>query len=79
NCQSGAWSGMGIGDVSFSQTVRQGQSVNIGVHTFCALSQASYDYNNWRSCQITRNSDSSWQLTGANVGNGEATCRAVCF
>ncbi|MEG6271551.1 hypothetical protein ACS6GC_22800, partial [Enterobacter hormaechei subsp. xiangfangensis] len=72
-------SGMGIGNVSFSQTVRQGQSVNIGVHTFCALSQASYDYSNWRSCQITRNSNSSWQLSGANVGNGEATCRAVCF
>jgi Tfp pilus assembly major pilin PilA len=79
SCQSGVWKGIGIGNVSFSQVVRQGQTVNIGTHAFCALSQASYDYNNWRSCQVTRNSNGTWQLSGANVGSGEATCRAVCF
>lgn len=79
SCQSGKWRGAGIGQVSFSQTVRQGQSINIGAHSYCALSQASYDYNNWRSCVVTRNANGTWQLSGANVGNGEATCRAVCF
>ncbi|MEN3262442.1 shufflon system plasmid conjugative transfer pilus tip adhesin PilV [Sodalis endosymbiont of Spalangia cameroni] len=79
SCQYGVWKGAGIGEVVFSQTVRQWQSLNIGRHAFCALARASYDYNNYRSCQIARNGDGTWQLTGSHVGNGEAVCQAVCF
>ncbi|UJT80919.1 shufflon system plasmid conjugative transfer pilus tip adhesin PilV (plasmid) [Edwardsiella piscicida] len=78
-CQSGVWKGVGVGEAWFSPTIHQWQSINIGQHSYCALATANYDYNNWRGCQISRNRDRTWQLTGHHVGNGEATCQAVCF
>ncbi|WP_373694523.1 shufflon system plasmid conjugative transfer pilus tip adhesin PilV [Edwardsiella tarda] len=78
-CQSGVWKGVGVGEAWFSPTINQWQSINIGQHSYCALATANYDYTNWRGCQISRNRDRTWQLTGHQVGNGEATCQAVCF
>ncbi|MCU7365853.1 hypothetical protein N5E15_04405 [Pantoea stewartii] len=54
-------------------------TVNIGSHSYCALSQARFDYNNYRACIVSPNSDGTWNLTADKGGNGQADCVAICF
>jgi hypothetical protein len=80
SCQAGVWkSSSTVGSLYTSPDVRQGQSINIGQHQYCALSQARFDYNNYRGCILTPNAGGTWTLTAAHVGNGQADCVAVCF
>ena len=80
NCQSGVWQGNAeIGDLFFSPDISSGQSRNIGQHKYCALSQARFDYNNYRACVLVRNANGTWTLSAPKVGNGQANCVAVCF
>jgi len=80
NCKNGVWkSNDSVGDLYISPDVGSGKSLNIGQHKYCALSQARFDYNNYRACVLTPNRDTSWTLSAPKVGNGQANCVAVCF
>lgn len=80
NCKNGVWkSNDAVGDLYISPDVSSGKTLNIGQHKYCALSQARFDYNNYRACVLTPNGDSSWTLSAPKVGNGQANCVAVCF
>lgn len=68
-----------VGDLFISPDVGSGQSLNIGKHKYCALSQARFDYNNYRACVLSPHSDSTWTLSAPKSGNGQANCVAVCF
>lgn len=80
SCQSGVWKGMDtVGNLYVSPDVGSGQSQNIGTHKYCALSQARFDYNNYRACVLSPNSNGTWTLSAPKVGNGQANCVAICF
>ncbi|ECE0941352.1 shufflon system plasmid conjugative transfer pilus tip adhesin PilV [Salmonella enterica subsp. enterica] len=54
-------------------------SVNIGAHSYCALSQTRFDYNNYRACIVSPNNNGTWTLTATKTGSGQADCVATCF
>lgn len=82
SCVNGKWkNGLGV-KIFKSKTIYAhsgNPNLNIGVHNYCALSKAYYDYNNWRGCTVNMNKNGSWTLQAVKVGNGEATCEATCF
>jgi hypothetical protein len=80
SCQSGVWKANDlVGNLYVSPDVSTGRSANIGQHKYCALSQARFDYNNYRACVLNPNGDGSWTLSAPKVGNGQADCVAICF
>lgn len=83
SCVNGVWKNVLNVQVYTSQDVgKYGSgygSVNIGAHSYCALAQARFDYNNYRACIVSPNSNGTWTLTAAKTGNGQADCVATCF
>ncbi|MDA1379166.1 hypothetical protein PCI56_05725 [Plesiomonas shigelloides subsp. oncorhynchi] len=65
-------------DVWFSSEIHAGTTISLGTRKYCALATANYDYNNWRGCRISKSGE-SWTLAAYSIGNGQATCKAVCF
>ncbi|PKH19399.1 shufflon system plasmid conjugative transfer pilus tip adhesin PilV [Enterobacterales bacterium CwR94] len=79
SCQDRKWKGAGTADAWFSKRILRGNTLDLGSHSYCALALASFDYNNWRACEITRKPNGNWQLRAQFIGNGQSECQAVCF
>lgn len=83
SCVNGSWTNILQVDVFTSEDVGAYGSgygdKNIGLHTYCALSQTGFDYNNFRACMVSRNNDGTWTLTAKKGGNGQADCVPTCF